>query len=631
MWHDEDMRLLLLRRLATLALLALLPGCAWVQTLVLKSIPSRSVLEPLNQGSAHTKAPPFPSLEQEMGNIFSTALVDAYWDQATALAVLQPEAARQHVASAVLCAINAPQHEQEDACVRELSSQLGLPAAPAVTGLTEAAWKREQDVQRVQQNLREALHAAAAYYQSTRQSRLRPQEEPELRAGVARGLTEGLAHQLNRKVARSRQRPVSTFVISGGSANGAFSAGAVWWLLSRLDECKSSGGCEQDRLDIVAGTSTGALISVLLKDYFSDSENRRQRALGMLVDSYTCSVNSDLYCLPQASVYDLVQGTTRGLVRFDGVQSKLERFVDDTTYRSPTEYVACAVDFNSGRIFHFSSSNALDIPDTQALRYAALSSIVQPAMAEPVDAVGSVQGTLIDGGIRSGLPMLTPLLSGAERALVFTNGPLEGRPLPEPPPNAGSIALRMIDLFALQPIVGELHEAENRLAVRRMAEYERCLERLGLERPQAEVAQIRGLCSGRQWPEQTTIQALPRPGTPALDSVPDSYRSQWVFMPEVLPAALEEVEPGINWVGLGAAGYQFDPQLMWKLFVLGATVAQQRCTEFNDLLGWKLVDPQRHTNRCGDVEALKAALAPLRLKVKNACWLRENKLRDCPR
>src|SRR6185369_2708812 len=135
-------------------------------------------------------------------------------------------------------------------------------------------------------------------------------------------------------------------------------------------------------------------------------------------------------------------------------------------------------EFNSCRMAYYSSRDRRDVPDLTSFKEAVFASILQPALSEPLEKVGPNTGVLLDGSIRSGLPMAVPLSRGAERALVFVNAPLEPRPLSVTPPHALSMLFRTLELFAHQPIVGELAEAELALEVRREQERQVCMDRM---------------------------------------------------------------------------------------------------------------------------------------------------------
>ncbi len=646
------------------------------------SIRSKDVLGLFNAGGG--EVPIFRSVKDEVANLTRQALPDAYFSRGCVTHFLSPEAAAPHLMRALHCASGAVNPEAEDLCFHTLFEGLALPPTPPPADRTAQAWARELDVTRLEVNLKQAVRAIVRYYE-TSQLRRMPQSDLGVLAGLKEGLSAFRAYQGSRAVLRERSHFTSTLVMAGGAANGAYSAGMTWWLLARLDACKSAAearvaaacptqdaacvgrarlepknACLLDHVDMVAGASTGSLITVLVKDYFHP-ENRRRRALDKLVESYTCRTNSELYCVTDKGLGDLglnEKGDAKGLVRFSGIARELDAYLNAGTLQSPTEYFASTVDFTTGRTFHLSSADPKDIKDVVELKQAVLASIVEPLLSEPVSSVGPLKGVLIDGGVRSGLPILTPLMRGAERAVVFVNSPLEPRPLARDPQNAVQIGLRTLDLFTHQPIVGELSEAESRLSVKRTLEYERCVERLtdedahpapvpsqcsyselsaeafaprpvdpALPAPDrrtvhvklAPTEEIQQLCSGATWPSDRQAEgkeAVQQEPSVLPSAVARSFRSSWLFQPHDLPPSLQgpEAIEQIDRAKLAAVGYQFDPQAMWQMFVFGAAVAQLRCQEVSATLGWHL------GAWCGSPLELKAALAPLRKHAQDQCW-----------
>lgn len=655
-------------RMGALAVAAgcLLSSCAWVETFALKQVHARDVL-----GALNTPAPVHPkfwSAEDEVAEVFRQSLPDAYFDASVPNQVLTRPQVGERVRNAVVCVGNATSNDAVERCIDALLLHLGFEDPPNPATVSPSGWMRELDTVRLQENLGAAVRAAAAYERTSRGLPI-DQDAPAIERGALRGIAEALSYLGRRQgeIHRDHGKPITALVLSGGAANGAFSAGAVWWLLTNLKACEDDAaakkaacqknghctaeellaidqGCASDRLDMVAGASTGSLLAVLAKDFFAHvpGDDRRQRALDELVRRYTCSTNGDLYCVVDKSLYDLAadQGTAKGLVRFDGIQQALDAYVKPQTFASHPEYFASTVDFRSGRSFHFSSLDPLDLPDVSAFKQAVLASLVEPAMSEPVPGVGKATGTFLDGGIRSGLPLWTPLQRGAERALVLVNNPLEPVPLQDPPANAGRIALRMLDLFTHQPIVSELHEAEEAVVLKRVGEYERCVERLASLHPSnnesqagmsraTSTKQIQDLCAGRVWPQAPIVTpraVVTQPGPPLVKSVPNAYQSAWLFEPVALPERIQELAPGIRWEELAQVGYQFDPRAMWNLFALGAAVAQQRCGEVDAVLGWHL---PAGPGTCTDFEALERALTPIREHAEQVCWKRDNALRTC--
>jgi predicted acylesterase/phospholipase RssA len=409
----------------------------------------------------------------------------------------------------------------------------------------------------------------------------RPLTEEELRTGIKEGAESAAQYVTTRKWHRKLKRPSTAIVMSGGSANGAFSAGAIWRLLGILEQCRgkpeSEGGCGDARIDLVAGTSTGTLIGTLVDLFHSPGQERLAREL--LVSNYTCSVESDLYCVNSTWVWNLADDV-RGLVRFDGIDKKLRDIVSPAMLNNPTELVAVSVDYNSGDVYGVSDQDPEDLPTnpsqrTEGLIQSIMASIVEPVLAEPVDWVpskaGQTKGTFVDGGVRSGLPLLQAMQRGAERVLLISTGNLDAEPK-VPPEHAFSILMRTLDLFVAQPRVGEVQQAEMAAIARRYAEFNVCQDRLvGIPNDVvSDFCRRRGAGFERP-PEQIPGEVKPQAqsnmwiGPARFDEVASSWRTSWMYRTE------EKLET--------ASGYAFSPAVMRPLFLHGVRHFHGRCPE----------------------------------------------------
>jgi len=631
---------------ACIALASGLQGCSF------NSIRAKTVIEKLQTTSPNPAPPPFLAIDAEVSRIVRWTLPDAYWDNNRVAAWITTPGVPDRLLNVVRCVTNTTTAATEDACFFQLERDLGMPAAPPLDALTEQSWETEQDAQRLMVNLRGAVHAIAAYYEVAQVAPI-DGNAAKIRDGLQDGLQAFAAYQRSRHVRRALDHPITTFVLSGGAANGAFSAGAAWWLLSRLDLCKADAErgvlaarrCVDDHVDMVAGSSTGALISLMVKDYFvsagaqASSQPMRRRALDQLKDAYVCSSNGGLYCATDTGMGDLgldENGKARGLVRFNGVARLLNGYVTEATYQSLPELFSTSVEFNSGRMAYYSSRDRRDVPDLTSFKEAVFASILQPALSEPMDKVGPNTGTLLDGSIRSGLPMAVPLSRGAERALVFVNAPLEPRPLSVSPPHALSMLFRTLELFAHQPIVGELAEAELSLEVRREQERQVCFDRMRRAETDADLhlsssTEPQGLALEQHTAEQVRARWLQldalcsntlRPGQPApaevlhshygpmhLRGAAAAYTSTRIFEPHELPPVLGKLDTKVTWDTLNAAFYQFEPSAMGQTFAFGAAVMQERCAEVNRTLGWHLQTQAK--DYCGSEADLLAAIRPV--------------------
>lgn len=486
------------------------------------------------------------------------------------------------------------------------SSAWSLPAPPAAATKptpTNAAFLVELDVERFVANARALAFSLAALSKVTGLSLT----DADLVSGIGGGCDRAAAYLRARKWTRSPHRPTTAIVISGGAANGAYGAGFIWRLMKVLAKCwdssKPGEGCSGAKIDMVAGTSTGALIGYLL-DLFH-TKAARLRAQELLVSSYTCSTEAKLYCVN--SRWDWALGDDlKGLVRFNGIESKLsDTFVADML-TNDLEQVSVSVDLESGRVFTQSDQDPEDFPpgsDLKALRVqGVLASIVEPVLAEPVQDIGSntkgmfvTKGVFVDGGLRSGLPVLEAINRGAERVLVISNSGIEAGPA-ERPKNALKILFRTLDLLVGQARVAEVQQAEFGAIERRLIEYSVCNDRL---KGNADATAVGKFC--KRSPEggfgpQGGVQAATSSwiGPASFEEVSSSWQSSWVYWPENLR---------------GLDGYKFDPKKMRELFAAGVGVFQARCAEVTELLGISGSLTVEECNRSADDVAKDATSA----------------------
>ena len=404
--------------------------------------------------------------------------------------------------------------------------------------------------------------------------------DAELTAGLRTGLEEARRYIVERKWHRDPLQPSVAVVMSGGGANGAFTAGFVWRLLESLDQCHHSPNgdlCPKAKVDLVVGTSTGSLIGVLLDMFHVPGQQARARQL--LIDNYTCVTERDLYCV--YSKYDsALAGNLRGLVRFDGIKQKLSEAIIPAVSTNATELVSVSVDFESGEIYGQSDQDPADATDHAGRVDAVLASIVEPVMAEPVDGLprrpgeSKRQGTFVDGGVRSAMPMLEVVRRGAERALVISTSSLEPTPS-QRPGSALEMLMRTIDLSTTQSFSAEAHTAELEAVVRRMTEFNTCKYRLGVHDFPKE--RIEAYCKRSDLYATSTLNDAPQAastsflGPRLFDEVANSWKSTWIYRPEVGSPA--------------AAGYSFEPLFMRQYFETGVRTFQMRCDETLQLFG----------------------------------------------
>ncbi len=517
-----------------------------------------------------------PAVERVAG-LTRAQLTDSYVDPARAGAWMEalgasPEAVLDMTACIVQragqdtasCYENDARTGYVDRTVR--ASAWGVPL-PAQSFSVAAPAEEEVDAQRFLANAMGIGPSLAALQQSLEV----PLTREVLAQGIQRGAASAAAYVRARSWRRDLQRPSNAVVLSGGGANGAFSAGVIWRLLGILEQCRGKPapeGCGDARIDLAAGTSTGALISTLVDLFHTPGQEAKARQ--QLLGNYTCTVESDLYCVNSTWLWNLADDT-RGLVKFDGIYSKLEQFIQPEQLHNGTELVAVSVDFQTGDVFSVSDQDpadfkpgASDMLRKGGMANAIVASIAEPVLSNPVgklpSAAGDRTGTYYDGGVRSGLPLLQAVQRGAERVLVISTGGVNPSPSVDPK-NAVSVLMRTLDLFVAQPRVGEVQQAELLAVTRRLGEYNVCTLRGATE----------DFCRRKGPGFQPPALAGPGAGqavwmgSARFDQVASSWRSAWMFKPEAGLAT--------------ASGYSFSPEVMQPLFVAGVETLQKRCAE----------------------------------------------------
>lgn len=570
--------------------LPLLAACSYMRTGYL--------LDSLNAPAAPASGAPKIDVPTRIARLVRDALADSYIDRprvATWMAALETDTAPLDALTA--CLAGEPPTNGYGACYKAFttdavtSPRWGVPEAPATVNTINPS-PLEVDAERFLANvtgigssLSELQHIVGV-----------PLAVADLKAGIKQGAADAAAYVMARQWHRDLKRPSTALVLSGGSANGAFTAGAIWRLFEIFDACRGSanGGCGDARIDLVAGTSTGSLIGVLVDMYFA---GQQQKARDLLVSNYTCTVESDLYCVNSNWDWNLAT-KVRGLVHFDGIQDRLAAAMTPALDANATELVTVAVEYASGDVYATSDQDPIDqgptgpapaeLAERQAGRInAVMSSIVEPVLADPVDWLPSrgkrITGTFIDGGIRSGLPLMQAVQRGAERVLLFSNSGIEPDRIANPP-NAVGMLMRSMDLMVDQPRVAEVQQGELSAVARRFTEFNVCVARLEAAEKKAEITDDKtktianSFCSrqgsGFTAPDpdrRTAVAAGTWSGPGYFDQVATSWRSSWVYRPE--SAQLQN-----------ASGYAFTPTVMRPLFASGVETFQKRCREFTGLL-----------------------------------------------
>jgi predicted acylesterase/phospholipase RssA len=460
-----------------------------------------------------------------------------------------------------------------------------------------------------------------------------PLPDSDLRSGISRGAERAKNYLLARKWRRRVGQPTTALVMSGGAANGAFTAGFVWRLSEVLQACRAGSGllgCPDAGLDLAVGSSTGSLIGVTA-DIFS-TPGQETRGRDFLLRSYTCSVEADLYCVNDVWDWKLFQDT-RGLVQFDGVRRKLDEMLSDSQRDNSMELVTMTVDYQTGDLLAESDQDPADGREKKDRIDAILASIVEPVMADPVERLGrpgsELPGTFIDGGVRSGTPAMEASRRGAERVLVIKSASLDSDLRPRQK-NALSMLARTIDLLVDQVGATEIQQATLFSLGRRLGEYNLCEHRLvlvgdstvdnpdpALVKKQREAREARaefckrqslvpGVSPGVGHAESAVATFL---GPEVFGQVAQSWRSVWVVRPEGEQSA---------------SGYAFDPQLMRRLFVFGINTFQTRCKEVLGLMG---ISKEIQTAQCSP-DAGAAAVARAQADIQK-CVPSSAKIKPC--
>jgi predicted acylesterase/phospholipase RssA len=496
----------------------------------------------------------------------------------------------------------------------------GLPAAPTkIDPVKDPQGARtELDVERLLGNGR-GLGATLATL-----SLIRGQHVPgdDLRKGIALGAERAARYIEARSWHRDLKRHSTAIVMSGGAANGAFSAGFIWRLMNVLAQCRgaASDGCPDARIDLAVGTSTGTLIGAVLDEWTDPKTAGSAREL--LLDSYTCKVESDLYCVNDAWDWKLAEDL-RGVVQFDGVEKLMRSNLTAESTRNALEFVAVTVDLESGDIRAESDQDPQDDgqpqgsgPSERRLRDI-MASIVEPVVAVPVDGLPGastpVPGTFADGGLRSNIALLEAVRRGADRVLVLGTGQMDPAPIRKPR-HAVEILLRTIDLATTQVPISEVQLGELAAVARRLSEYNVCRDRF-VGRVDVEYCRR---TTPKFFPERAPKTALEAAipsfiGPQGFVEVSASWRSAWVFRPETGLATLQF--------------YAFRPDVMRPLFLEGVRTFQRRCYEVLRLFS---IEGAVAQGQCAlDPEAVVED-AKGKFKSEEACTAQKPTLRTCP-
>jgi predicted acylesterase/phospholipase RssA len=437
-----------------------------------------------------------------------------------------------------------------------------------------------------------------------------------------RALSEPLARQLRAGLDASLDLAVSTLraeaplpgknpvrrarlpalALSGGSANGAFTAGYLHAMLElrelAIAHLDADFGAEierSDRIGTITSTSVGSLAALAVDLYFTQPtfsadpawhrvEDARLRiclardpgqpipasvplgprpfqrcALRELIDDFR-SNEWDLLCYEDKSLLSLMSDLDH-VLQFQPLKSEIltpvldafqHRMLDNDLVR-----VAMAVDFDQNVVVGLDERacrfGAAPGWRTECLASAALASVVLPVFTKPVGRVYSglrreqgERGTWFDGGIRSETPVFRALAMTRGKVLAINTGRGEGM-TNRAPTEALGVTLATMGQFTSQVRSDELA--------------------LGPTKSASDDDDQRLVDA---YLELTRIEAAASLGQPLTGKL------RTVYVPE-------EIRPSV----LFADGYAFDPWIMRGLFLWGERTFLRNRHDAFDWLGWK--------------------------------------------
>jgi predicted acylesterase/phospholipase RssA len=220
----------------------------------------------------------------------------------------------------------------------------------------------------------------------------------------------------------------TAIVISGGGGRGAYTAGYLKGFFSNRPELAS-------HIDIVSGTSTGALMAPLLAHYLNAPDTS---VLDSLVDAYVVDSTRLFRYKPISVVYRAISWALKPFLGQDsdmvsmlleggytlGTES-LKKLIWDTYTDASLEAlmdgrVECLINcvcLETGELMVFSSKET----DFETYRNAIYSSCLQPIImnSHSFSVDGEVK-TLCDGGVRDVIPVQSAWKAGAGKVLVLS-------------------------------------------------------------------------------------------------------------------------------------------------------------------------------------------------------------------
>lgn len=534
-----------------------------------------------------------------------------------------------------------------DKCMRELPWLVAQPDTQPDAGATDGTPAtlnlhaacagvpiNQLDEQRLLQALTDAGEALFAHYVGAKgHGSIDGALPPNLRQAFVNALQHS-ARVLNLDVPRTaaakdrraKRYDQPSLALSGGAANGAFTAGYMFAMLSlREDALKYADPVLSQKIEVkhrfgsAAGTSVGSLVSMLLDLYFSDfPENPTPAEHAQLVGALhaclpqhapttlastsalrECALSHlekdlvqnewDLLCAQDGSLTDLNE-KAEGLLKFNPLMERLiNPFVRDfgtLMLQNDFTRVPMAVDLTQDALVPLDerACGLPGMPTAQCLSQAVLTSVSEPAFVPTVPkiysgitGVAGEKGAWLDGGIRSGTPALWAVNLTRGRVLAVNTHRVAGLPRSKPA-NALGVVFTSLGAFADQVRQWEMADAQF-----------------------ARTDQQDRLCAiGKLVAMPLGCPSAKAVGAPTLQLTGD-------ILPVYVP---EDITPN----SLIAAGYAFDPEIMQGLFLWGEkTFLDGRATVFK-WLDWDELN-QLEVNSDPFKKAVAARLAAVESEI----------------
>ncbi|HKP76840.1 MAG TPA: patatin-like phospholipase family protein [Longimicrobiaceae bacterium] len=214
----------------------------------------------------------------------------------------------------------------------------------------------------------------------------------------------------------------TALVISGGGSKGSFAVGALKYLVGEL-------GME---FDVLAGTSTGALIVPLLAA-------RGRAALPVLETAYTTRTHRDI--LSGSRVLRVLRGEP-SFYGTDPLRQAIEAHVDQEVFEalraSPRQMAVTTTDFTDRKLVYWQTGPSIathepvvQVKSRDELVKAMLASASVPVAMPPValGREGRPEDVYVDGGVREYAPIRVAIDAGAtDICCIILSPPRERRP-----------------------------------------------------------------------------------------------------------------------------------------------------------------------------------------------------------